>query len=54
MQDTRFERDTLFLIFEEDFRFEPDVDVSSGAAKLERLGGQDDGAEVDRAAAWPD
>ena len=52
MQDSRFERDTLFLVFDEDFRFEPDV--SSETAKLKRVGGEDDGAEVDRSAAWPD
>ena len=52
MQDRRFERDTLFLVFEEDFRFEPED--NSGRAKLERVGGKDDGAEVDPSAAWPD
>ena len=52
MQDSRFERDTLFLVFEEDFRFEPGV--SSETAKLKRVGGEDDGAEVHRSAAWPD
>ena len=52
MQDRRFERDTLFLVFEEDFRFEPDF--SRVTARLERVGGQDDGAEVDPSAAWPD
>ena len=52
MQDRRFERDTLFLVFEEDFRFEKDFPRVTD--KLERLGGQDDGAEVDPSAAWPD
>ena len=27
MMDPRFEEDTLFLVFEEDFRFEPEPDV---------------------------
>ena len=42
MQDSRFERVTLFLVFDEDFPFEPEE--SSGEANLERVGGQDDGA----------
>ena len=42
MLDSRFERDTLFLIFEEDFRFEPEE--SSGSANLEPVAGQNSGA----------
>ena len=47
MQDRRYEKDTLFMVFEEDFRFEPED--NSGKAKLEPLG--DPGS---RSAAWPD
>ena len=54
MQDSRFERDTLFLVFEEDFRFEPDDVGRETTVKFERVGGEDDGAEEDQSAAWPD
>ena len=42
MLDSRFERDTLFLIFEEDFRFEPEE--TSGSTNLEPVAGQNSGA----------
>ena len=51
MTDSRFERDTGFLVFEEDFRFEPEE--SSGKANLEPVAGQKDEAPAHRSAAWP-
>ena len=51
MTDTRFERDTLFLIFEEDFRFGPVENTAR--IRLQPVVGQNDGAPAHRSAAWP-